>query len=66
MCRCCIFTTLWIWCLLVGKRSWGKQWSGWETEAGRGGIWNSILSPVSDMEELMYGAVMDVERKGLC
>lgn len=44
----------------------GKQWSGWETEAGRGGIWNSILSPVSDMEELMYGAVMDVERKGLC
>lgn len=52
--------------LVRREKKLGKTVVWMETEAGRGGIWNSILSPVSDMEELMYGAVMDVERTGLC
>lgn len=54
MCRCWFFTTSWTWCLLDGKlgnmvisMGW-LRWDGW-------GIWNFILTMVSDMERLMYG-----------
>lgn len=66
VCRCCFFTTSWIRCLLEGERNWGIQGSRWEAEAGWRGIWNSILVTVSDMEELMYAALMDVEKRGVC
>lgn len=36
MCRCCFFTTSWIWCLLDGERSWGIWWSGHGTGEGFG------------------------------